>query len=177
MLEPLENLYFNWLCAKVHHMENPTPTLTYWGLLRVLHNTEFVWLISGDDNRAMDGLDLRREFLIAADIPDKPEWRALPCSLLEMLIAFSRRAEFQTDEPAQQWFWEFIDNIGLLECNDAANCSDDEVGERLYELVWRTYDNSGRGGLFPLDHPQHDQTKTEIWYQFCEYLVDQNRLV
>jgi hypothetical protein len=177
MHEPLENLYFNWLCSKVMHVENSSPTLTYWNLLRVLHNTEFVWLVVGDDNRAEDGLELRRQFLIYADIPDQPEWRALPCSLFEMLIAFASRAEFQTEDPVRDWFWEFIDNLGLAAYNDASQFSQDEIGEILYQLVWRTYDYSGRGGLFPLDDPPQDQTKTEIWYQFCEYLVDQHRLL
>lgn len=175
MDEPLENLYFNWLCAKVTHVENPTPSNTFWRLLKALHNTEYVWLISGDDNRAEDGLELRGEFLIAGDISGHRDWTGMPCSLLEMLIAFSRRAEFQTGDPAQNWFWEFIDNIGLLECTDSSDCTEDDISEKLYTLVWRTYDNSGRGGLFPLDDPPEDQTKTEIWYQFCEYLVDHNR--
>lgn len=177
MNEPLENLYFNWLCAKVMRVENPTPTLTYWDLLRILHNTEFVWLLSGDDNRAEDGIELRRQFLIIGDIPDHPEWRGQPCSLLEMLIAFSKRAEFQSDISAYTWFWEFIENLGLADCNDAACCSEEAINDVLYQLVWRTYDMDGQGGLFPMQHPKHDQTKVEIWYQFFEYLADQNRLV
>ena len=176
MSEPLENLYFNWLCSKVTHLENPTPSLTHWDLLRALYATEFVWVISGDDNRAEDGLELRRQFLIAADIPDQPEWRALPCSVLEMLIAFSRRAEFQTDDPASTWFWEFMANLELDECCDAVGCSPEYIGDVLQRLIWRTYEYSGKGGLFPLDNPPRDQTKTEIWYQFCEYLADHHRL-
>lgn len=176
MSEPLENLYFNWLCAKVMRVKNSTPSLTYWNLLKALHKTEFVWLLSGDDNRAEDGVELRRRFLIAGDIPDDLDWRGQPCSLLEMLIAFSSRAEFQSDEPAIQWFWEFIENLGLSECNDASGFHPDDVNEVLDRLIWRTYDYSGRGGLFPMHHPKHDQTKVEIWYQFCEYLVDQDRL-
>jgi len=175
--EPLENLYFNWLCAKIIRLENPTPSLRYDKLLRILHNTEFVWLISGDDNRAEDGLELRREFLLEADIPDNIEWRMMPCSLFEMLIAFSRRTEFATDVPAQEWFWEFIDNLGLREFNDASPNSTEEISTILYDFVWRQYDNSGRGGgLFPIENPKHDQTQVEIWYQFCEYLVDQERM-
>ena len=177
MSEPLENLYFNWLCAKVLRLDNPTPSLTYWNLLRHLHNTEFVWLLSGDDNRAEDGRELRRHFLLAADIPNHVEWRALPCSLLEMLVAFAQRAEFQTSEPSAQWFWEFIENLELSVCNDAAHFSEDSVDAVLQQFIWRTYDPSGQGGLFPMRHPKHDQTKTELWYQFSEYLVDQNRLL
>lgn len=176
MNEPLENTYFNWLSSKVMMLENPTPSLTYWTLLRALHNTEFVWFLKGDDNRAMDGLELRDEFLHALDIQDVPEWRDLPCSLFEMLIAFSRRAEFMDGAPAKDWFWEFIENLGLKECNDASGLSEENIGEVLYLLVWRIYDPTGRGGLFPMDNPPEDQRNTEIWYQFCEYLVDQDRL-
>lgn len=176
MSEPLENLYFNWLCAKVTRIDgNPTPSNSYWNLLRVLHNTEFAWTLVGDDNRAMDGLDLRRQFLIAGDIPDYPDWRNMPCSLLEMLIAFAMRAEFQTGDSVSQWFWEFIDNLGLKDYTDAVNTGEDEVETVLYNLVWRRYDYHGRGGLFPIEEPEKDQRNTEIWYQFCEYLIDQNR--
>lgn len=173
--EPLENLYFNWLSAKVMRVENPAPSNTYWNLLRVLHNTEFAWTVVGDGNRAADGLELRTEFLIAGDIPDHPEWRAMPCSLLEMLVAFSRRAEFMDGAPADEWFWGFIDNLGLKEYTDAVPVVDGEVEEVLYSLVWRQYEYTGDGGLFPLAEPPEDQTKTEIWYQFCEYLIDQER--
>lgn len=176
MSEPLENLYFNWLCAKVLRVENPTPSLTYWDLLRVLYGTEFVWLLSGDDNRVEDGLDLRREFLITGDIPDDLLWRGLPCSVLEVLVAFARRTEFQTEIPAYTWFWEFIENLGLGDCNDAACCRESDIVEVLTQFVWRTYKLNGQGGIFPIEHPKHDQTKVELWYQFFEYLSDQHRL-
>ena len=94
MDEPIESTYFNWLCAKVMQIENPTPSLTYWNLLRELHNTEFVWLISGDDNRAADGLDLRLEFTREASLPPDPNWPYIGCSILEMFIALSSRAQF-----------------------------------------------------------------------------------
>lgn len=175
MSEPLENLYFNWLCAKVMRVEVPTPSLTYWKLLTELHNTEFVWLLSGDDNRAEDGLELRPEFLLESNLEADPEWIHLGCSLFEMLLAFSRRAAFQTEESAQEWFMHFLENMGLAEFNDARNFTAAEVGEYLYTLVWRTYSYDGRGGLFPIKNPPHDQREVEIWYQFCEYLVDQER--
>jgi hypothetical protein len=172
MNEPLENLYFNWLCAKVVHVENPTPSLTYDTLLRTLHNTEFVWLISGDDNRAEDGVELRRNFLIEAGIPDNPEWRNLGCSMLEMLIAFSKRAEYMTENRAHEWFWIFIRNMELDDCTDASGMTPEEIGEVLYRIVWRQYNYNGDGGLFPISRPKRDQTQVEIWYQFCEYLLD-----
>jgi hypothetical protein len=176
--EPFEHMYFKWLCAKVVYNMNPTPSLTYWNLLKTMQNTEFVWLLSGDDNRAEDGLELRREFILEAESPDDPSWRRDPgCSVLEMLIAFSRRTEYMTAQKAKDWFWEFIDNLGLKEVNDGHEATPEDIGEILDEFVWRTYEPSGHGGLFPLNDPQRDQTEVEIWYQFCDYLVDQGRLL
>lgn len=174
MDEPIEDVYLNWLYAKVASVDVPTPSLTHWTLIRDLHATEFVWLVSGDDNRCQDGLDVRREFHREAllDDPDL-SWMNLECSVLEMLIAFSRRAEFDTDIPARDWFWIFLENLGLNELNDAQPNITERVQESLDRFVWRTYLPNGEGGLFPLHEPKHDQRKVEIWYQYCEYLVDQ----
>lgn len=173
---PLENLYFKWLCAKVTYVRTPTPSLTHWKLLRILHNTEFAWILSGDDNRSEDGKELRLEFLYEGDIPDNPEWRGLACSILEMLVAFSRRAQFMTGISSQDWFWEFLDNLGLKEFTDGSDFDPKEVEEILDQFVWRTYNQKGEGGLFPISAPNGDQRTVEIWYQFCNYLIDQDRL-
>lgn len=179
MNEPLEHLYFNWLCAKV--LVNPrsmqTRSNSYDDLFKVLHNTEFVWLLSGDDNRAEDGKELRREFLLMADAPDHKEWRTqTPCSVFEMLIAFSKRAEFNSDVSAKDWFWEFLDNLGFKYATDASNVSPEEIQDSLDIFMWRNYRPDGDGGLFPLQSPPSDQREVEIWGQFCDYLVDTNRL-
>lgn len=177
MPEPLENLYFNWLSAKVLYVPHPTPSLTFDILFKTLHNLEFIWLLSGDDNRAEDGKELRREFLIMGDIPDHEEWRTqIPCSVFEMLIAFSRRAEKNTGAPAADWFWEFLKNLNLAEANDGSGIEPGEIEDVIEILLWRNYPPDGDGGLFPLMEPNRDQTKLEIWEQFCDYLVDQNRL-
>lgn len=172
MNEPVEEVYFRWLCAKIHQVENPTPNLTYWKLLNQLHNVEFVWLLSGDDNRAADGLDLRVEFYhFMGDQIQRLD--PIGCSVLEMLIALTRHAEFDTSIPAKDWFWRFIENLGLKE-----QCDSDYnpilTVNVIDRFIWRTYSFDGHGGLFPLTHPSHDQRKVEIWYQFCEYLTEQN---
>jgi hypothetical protein len=178
MGEPLENLYFNWLCAKVVDTNETSPNLTYWELFKVLHTTEFVWIISGDDNRCADGKELRVEFLLQADIPDDVEWRTLPgCSILEMLIAFARRAEFSTEQSAEDWFWEFMYNLGLHEFCDGSNPEKQDIVDILDRLIWRTYDFNGHGSLFPNENPSVDPHELDIWYQFNEYLAAQDRLV
>lgn len=177
MDEPLENLYFNWLCAKVVDKTTFPITDLYWNLLKKLHHTEFVWLLSGDDNRAEDGKELRSEFIFAAEIPDNVEWRTvIGCSVLEMFIAFARRANFETDVPVRDWFWEFIDNLGLDRFDDRSGFNESLVDDILNQFIWRTYSPDGVGGMFPLEKPPDDQREMEIWHQFCEYLVDQDRL-
>jgi hypothetical protein len=175
--EPLENLYFNWLCAKVIKIRyNRTSSTTYWRLFRTLHNTEYIWLVSMDDNRLADGKHLRREFIRETGIDDDLEWREItPCSLFEMLIAFSIRCEFQASDligNAQHWFWKFIYNLGLTEANDASDITEEQIGEVLHRFIWRTYDYSGKGGIFPLDDPRQDQRKVEVFYQLFDYLTD-----
>lgn len=172
MTEPIENLYFNWLYSKVASVDVPTPSLTFVKLLRALYTTEYVWLVSGDDNRVEDGLELRKQFLRESFLRHDDEFLHVSCSVLEMLIAFSKRAEFQTDLSAREWFWIFLDNIGLAELSDATDGIEQSVDETLYSVIWRTYNFDGGGGLFPINNPKRDQRKLEIWYQFCDYLID-----
>lgn len=175
MDEPIENLYFNWLCAKVLYLENSTPSLRYDKLLRILHETEFVFTLGGDENRAEDGVSLRYNFGQELDVDD-PHWELQPCSVLEMLIAFSIRAEYMTDTPHSEWFWEFVDNLDLKGFSDASRLPRHRIHERLDRFMWRQFDWQGRGGLFPLSDTKQDQRNVEIWYQFCDYLVDQDRM-
>lgn len=171
MNEPIEFSYFNWLVAKVIQLENPTPSLTFWKLLQELHQTEFVWLVPNDDNRVQDGLDLRPEFLREVGVEEDVLFNGLGCSVFEMLIAFARRIEFDTDEPLRDLFWKFITNLDLNHFNDV-EYDERRVADILTNFIWRTYNFNGAGGMFPLRKPKRDQRKVEIWYQYCDYVID-----
>jgi hypothetical protein len=174
MGEPIQDEYFGWLCAKAL----PAYSQNYVDLMRILYRTEFVWLISGDRNRVEDGVELRDYFLREAFMKKDPEsdWFNEPCSVLEVLIAFAKRAEFQTDIPVRDWFWTFLANLDLDEYRRVSSEDLPLIEEILYIFIWRTYNASGYGGLFPLDNPEEDQRKVEIWYQFCAW-VDEKELV
>jgi hypothetical protein len=173
MTEPFEESYFNWLYSKVGGISVHNPSLRFVKLLAILHKLEFVWTVLGDDNRAEDGKDLRIEYVNSTHIQPDEFWLQDGCSMLEMLIAFSRRAEFETDISARDWFWKMLDNIGLSECNDATDPDPIFVEATIERLVWRLYDNHGHGGLFPLQATPNDQREVEVWYQFCEYVFEE----
>jgi hypothetical protein len=168
--EPIEEVYFNWLYNKVAFARHPTPSLTFYNLLRILHRTEFVWFLTGDDNRAQDGLDVRSEFLRGSGLQHESNWSHIGCSVFEMLIALTRKAEFETDLTAREWFWIFMENLSLKDLSDSKRNIDRKVDVILETLIWRTYDANGHRGLFPLKHPTDDQRHVEIWYQFYAYL-------
>lgn len=163
--------YFKWLITLIEFPPNFDETFDQ--LLDYLYNKEFVWLISGDDNRVQDGKDLRTEFMYKFDIPnDFPELEFKSyISVLEVMIAISRILEFVAGGEAPAWAWRLIDNLGLNHFYDPLN--EDKlngVNEIVESLIWRTYDRSGKGGFFPLVFPQEDQTKIEIWYQLNAYV-------
>lgn len=169
MDEPTEDLYFHWLCQRVTKAEVPTPSLTHYSLLRLLHSTEYVWLVSGDDNRAEEGLELRHEYAIFTG-DESILKMAEGCSVLEMLIAFAYRAEFVTDDAPHEWFWEMVHNLGLDQYTDAAELQETYIRHVLDVWLWRQYSPNGAGGIFPLILHYEDQRQVETWYQFHAYL-------
>ena len=169
MGEPIENLYFNWLCAKVLSRHVPI----YYDLLKIMHKTEFVWIIPADRHRAAEGVDLRLDFLLESNEYKDPEWYSEPCSVLEFLIAFSKRAAFQTDTQTKAWFWKFMENLKLDDYRQISERDEEIVKDILNTFLWRNYTSKGDGGMFPISRTQHDQRDIEIWYQFSEYLNEQ----
>lgn len=172
MDEPIEDLYFKWLYSRVNDTKATSSRLRHYKLLEKLHETQFMFLITGDDNRVADGRDLRTEFLRELFIHNTGELMAEGCSVLEMLIAFSRRAAFETDDSPIDWFWMMLSNLGIAHINDSVVFNDRAVQDILDRFVWRTYNSNGLGGLFPLKKTKKNQRKVEVWYQFNEYLLE-----
>jgi hypothetical protein len=172
MRGPIENLYFDWLCAKVRL----DGTTNYLELFRVLHSHIFEPVHRDDENRIEDAKEFREYFLQETHVDPDPHWMSEPCSVFEVLIAFSERAEFQIDMTAQEWFWQFITNLGLVDYRRASVSDRQTIHDILDRFVMRAYEPNGDGGLFPLRRPQRDQREVEIWYQFCDYVEDNGLL-
>lgn len=176
MSEPLDELYFQWLYRQVASVRLKNPARTYWSLAKKLHTKEFLWLIPNDDNRVEDGRDLRYEFLHENGLDRDPDWLGLGCSMLEMLIALSRRLSFEGDGEPNEWFWAMLENLGIRNHSDGYyydhRGEEDTVDDILDAVIWRTYEPNGIGGLFPLENPKQDQRDVEIRYQMAAYLIE-----
>lgn len=173
--KPLDELYFVWLCGQVGcSIDQKNPSKSYWRLLKQLYTKEFVWIVANDDNRAEDGRFLREEFLRGFRVKKIDEdWVRLGCSMLELIIALSRRLAFEAEGEPRDWFWLLLKNLGIAHYNDSSRYSFRRVDEILEKVIWRQYDRNGSGGLFPLNHNINgDQRRVEMWYQLSAYVLE-----
>jgi|SRR5688572_10836770 len=173
MSEPLDELYFQWLCRQVADPKLVNPYATHWRLLKLLYTREFVWFVPNDDNRLADGRDLRYEFIDSEGLQDVDEgWIRLPCSTLELLIALSRKLSFNSGWAYPGCFWGLLENVELKQYNDRRQYKDECIQEILDTIMFRTYKYDGRGGLFPLTQSREDQRRVELWYQMCAFVLE-----
>jgi hypothetical protein len=168
MMDNLEEEYFLWLCEKIDCRAS------WKSALRSLHEEEFYSLVPNDDNRGLDGIELREGFAREVGIKDiSVDWLYVlnqPCSVLEMLIALAERMDYILFDPingeenqTSRYFWLLIKNLKLKQ----------QPGRNkpiISRLLERRYAPSGVGGLFPLSGSDRDQRGVEIWYQMMNYI-------
>ena len=171
-MEKNERSYYNYLVRLVRTPESKRYTL----LLEHLWRKEYYSILPNDQNRAKDGLFLRREVNEGQDFG--------PCRVLEMLIALSRRMEFQLygtdyDKTYKDLFWELVNNLDLIKFDNLEAAKDAmylEIDHILTNWIERRYSPDGYGGVFPLNNWQKssgiEQTEVEIWYQMMLYLSE-----
>lgn len=166
--------YFEWLCEMVDSRRF-AKQVSYRKLLIHLHNIEFTWFVPHDDNRADDGIKLRRRFSLIRDDLSLQRYLNGPCSVLEMMVALALRCEETIMDDAQlgnrtgQWFWGMISNLGLNSMRDS-KFDRDYVDDVVARLLNREYEPDGRGGLFTVRNCDRDLRTVEIWGQLSWYL-------
>ena len=143
----INNDYFEWLCELVD-VDRFSRDISYRKLLMHLHNIEFTWFILGDDNRADDGIKLRRKFALSRDDEELSDYILGPCSVLEMIAALANRCERDITDDALmgnrvgQWFWGMIHNLGLNSMTDSRfdrDYVDDVIARFLNPMVGEDY--------------------------------------
>ena len=170
----MDNAYFHWL---VGFLDDEYIATNYSKLLSALFNKEFTWSIEYDENRAADGLSLRKlfmqEYRISRKTPDL--WAFSGCSVLEMMLGMAKRCEdeliYNPEKGNQtgQIFWVMIENLGL-DIYDDFGFYGDEVDRILNNFLSRNYAPNGDGNLFRLRH--FDPRKIDLWLQLNLYLRD-----
>jgi len=172
--------YFIWLCELVNVDLDRYSELCY-----RLHDSDFVWCLELDSNRGVDGLRLRDEYC-EANRYFNTDWVMLmekPCSVLEALVALARTMDdMLLDEESPDrvpiWFWEMVSNLGLKRYTNERLLGriddDDEKDIQFILLRWmnREFDSDGRGSIFPLKNPTHDQRERSIIHQMNDYVLE-----
>ena len=168
-----QNEYFEWMYDLVSG-DRYSNGISYRKLLMHLHNTEFIFSIPMDENRAENGEHLRYRFSLRHHVNE--EYLDIgPCTVLEMMVALAIRCEEEImDDPeignrTAQWFWGMITNLGLGDMTDEYYDRRD-VDDILTRLLNREYEPDGRGGLFRIRNCQEDLRDIEIWVQMCWWL-------
>lgn len=180
MRDRLNDDYFEWMYQLVCN-DRYYKNLSYRKLLYFLHDTEFVYIIERDSNRAVEGVDLRNRFGREVGYSSEDIEKYLgdrPCSVLEMIIALAFEIEICVmDDPLHgdrtgQWFWNMIVNLGLGGMSDS-RFDERYADEVIVKFLSRGYSPKGEGGLFTVHNPLYDMRDAEIWYQAMWYL-DEN---
>ena len=172
-----DGAYLEWLYSQVAVVVNRNPARSYWRLLTQMYSKPYTWFIPNDDNRVMDGIELRTAFLDATGFnlnDPRGAWMTIDCSMLEMFIALAQRASYDSGRTPSEWFWRLMHNLELERYTDDLYeiSIAEEVDETLDRINNRTYDWNGDGGLFPLHEAKDDQRGIELWYQLQAYLTE-----
>jgi hypothetical protein len=162
MTNSLSEDYLRWLAPQIREDDGlSNPNREFWGLLTIMHQTPFECFVHNDDNREVDGRDLRVEFCRDVANVDTQALKHLgPASFLEVLIGLSRRLAFNAGgKNAPGWAWVLLNNLYLHRMADPLSSrSARKVDDTLNRCIRREYAPDGVGGFFPLEHPDEDQT-------------------
>ena len=165
--------YFEWMYDLMCEERFPR-AISYRKLFTFLHDTEFVYFVPYDENRAVDGVTLRYHYCQIHECEELEDYLSGPCSVLEMMVALAIRCEKMIDDPMKgdqtsHWFWGMIVNLGLGSMSDD-NFSEWTVNDVITRFLEREYEPDGRGGLFRVRGWQRDMRTAEIWHQLLAYI-------
>lgn len=162
--------YFGWLC--MIGMPEGKDRARYSSLLKLLMETDFLWVLTRDRNRAEDGLELRSLF---EEETGEDCLRDGPCSVLEMLIALSIRCDQELlydpekGDRTWKWFRMMLENLKLTDFSNA-NFDEEGASEVLSEWMNRNYGQNGQNCLFPIPKTATKLRRMELWNQLNWYI-------
>lgn len=170
--DKIKSDYFEWMYDLMCEGRFAS-TITHRQLFSFLHDTEFVYFVPHDGNRADDGISLRYHFCSTHGCEELEHFLDGPCSVLEMMVALAIRCEHIMSDPDKgdrtaQWFWNMINNLGLGAMCDY-NYNEWLVNDAITRFLERDYEPNGKGGLFTIRNWSRDAREAEIWHQLMAY--------
>lgn len=171
----MDEAYFEWLVHLVR--DSFGRGRSYTKLCRQLHDTEFIYILDMDANRAADGADLRYRFAYEMNAQRRMifDLDGRPSSVLEMMVALAIRIEEQfMDDPdvgnrTGMWFMQMLSSLGLSSQHNRQYNSA-FVDDILTRFMRREHEADGHGSLFTVPGCPKDLRSIEIWYQLMWYL-------
>lgn len=168
--------YLEWLKSFVTQGEYGRHKYNHF--FELLHEMEFVYCLPMDENRELDGIDLRSRFLYEHNYKEENmKYLENPCSVLEMMIALTLRCEeelawdpYEHGDRTGVWFWKMVTNIGLSGRIDDEDFDSAFVERKISKCLERDYQPNGRGGFFIVHKAQRDMRDVDIWTQANWYL-------
>lgn len=175
--------YFNWLKSETFVLR--AEQRNYEGVLRILHDIPFTWLIHADDNRSGDAMTFRQfEFLDNFEIPaDTPrivlgQWATAAPSVLEVLLGCARRWHYYFGGPSVAfYFGHMFRNMGFDRFPGRALMPHEQQAVREKVDIWLTrhFMPNGFGSPWPLNNgfnATQDQRRVDIWTQMNAYSAE-----
>lgn len=174
----IEALYFTWLATLA--FPNESFQGSYSKLLLQLYDTPYEWDRAQplDENRYVDGLNLRESFAYKMKLPEDVVHDAIVgrCSMLEMLCALGVRIDNDIManpstgyDHGYYWIQEMLGNLGLLHYeNDYWD--HDAVATIISDFYSKNFAADGLGGLFYIPGSQRDLRTMNVWEQMCYYI-------
>ena len=169
----LHEEYFEWMYKEMRGSRFPE-SITHRKLFARLHETIFTYSFMKDENRADDGINLRRRFALRFYGEEYSDMITQelegPCSVLEMIMALAIRCEETImDDPAYgnrttQWFWRMLGNLGLGTMSDN-HYDESDVDFIIRRFLRREYEPDGKGNIFYIRNYQYDMRREDIWHQ------------
>jgi hypothetical protein len=175
--------YFNHL--KTEAFLRKEDQRNYEGVLRLLHDIPFTWLIHADDNRAGDAMTFRQsefldQFVFPSDVDlvRLGQWATATPSVLEVLLGCARRwVYYFGGQSVAFYFGHMFRGLDLQNFNGRTlNLGQQEaVRNRIDIWLNRQFEPDGTGSPWPLLgnwRRYEDQRKVDMWAQMNAYSAE-----
>lgn len=177
----IEETYFDWLRRDA--FSEVSERREYEGILRVLHDIPFYWIIWSDENRAGDALSYRlNDFLSTQHDLDSldqhwlHDWGEATPSMLEVLLGMARRWNLYFEGSVPYYFGHMFHNMKFdrIPGRSLTSGTQKKVHEMCDCWMSRQFEANGDGSPFPIQHALQvvDMRTVDIWGQMNAYSAE-----